>query len=412
MRSLASSRTLRRAGRHTPLAALARFAGLVYATAALAGCGAWLCARAVDQGAAPGPCVPTGTWVVPATHERLTTPAAIERTARSRIVLLGEEHDRPEDHLWQLQTIAALLGQHAHLVIGLEMFPRSAQTALDQWVAGTVDERAFLTASGWKTFWDLPTELYLPILRFARLNRVPLRAVNVPRALVARVAAESWDSVPVQEREGLSPPAPAAPEYERWLTESYQQHVEKADGRPHGNSAGFIAAQLVWDRAFAEALQAAAVSHPDALVIGLMGSGHLQHRYGVPHQLAALGIDDVTVLLPWAASRDCNELVPDLADAVFGVERLEPARAQPLLGIAIEATDAGIAVRRVTAGSVAAAAGMRPGDVIVAAAGLAVHAPGELREIVARQAPGTWLPLRVRRGRKEIQIVARFPTEP
>ena len=337
--------------------------------------------------------------------------AAIERAARSRVVLLGEQHDSPEDHLWQLQTLAALLGQHARLVIGLEMFPRSAQKTLDQWVAGTIDERTFLTESGWQAFWNFPPELYLSILRFARLNRVPLRALNVPRELVSRVAATGWDSVPADERLDLAPPAPAIPEYERSLTETYEQHVGEATV-PHGNSAGFIAAQLVWDGAFAQALHAATHDYPDALVIGLMGSGHLQYRYGVPHQLAALGIDDVTVLLPWEASRDCNELVPDLADAVFGVETLEPAPPRRLLGIQIEPVEDGIAVRGVTEGSVAAAAGIRNGDVILTAAGMAVHAPGELREIVARQAPGTWLPLRVRRGHKDMEIVARFPAEP
>ena len=69
-------------------------------------------------------------------------------------------------------------------------------------------------------------------------------------------------------------------------------------------------------------------------------------------------------------------------------------------------------VKEVAPGSVVAAAGVRTGDVIVWAAGVAVQEPGDLQEIVARQASGTWLPLRVRRGRDEIEIVARFPAEP
>ncbi len=358
-----------------------------------------------------GPCVPVGTWVVPATHEQLTTPEVIDRAAASRIVLLGEEHTRSEDHLWQLQTIAALHGRRQRVVIGFEMFPRSAQPVIDRWVAGELDERRFLAESGWKTFWQLPADLYLPIFHLARMNRVVMLALNVPRGLVSRVAAEGWDDVPPQEREGLSQPAPPAPEYEQSLAETYQQHLEEARGLPSTDLSRFVAAQLVWDRAFAEALRAAAQARPDALVIGLIGNGHLEHRYGVAHQLASLGIADVTVLLPWTESRDCADLVPDLADAVFGVTAMGTERARPILGVQIEGVEGGVAVRRVFPESVAAAAGMRDGDVIIAAAGFAVQTPADLQEIVARQAPGTWLPLCVRRGAQEIKIVACFPSD-
>jgi uncharacterized iron-regulated protein len=356
-----------------------------------------------------GPCVPIGTWVAPATHERLTTPEAIDRAAASRIVLLGEEHTRSEDHLWQLQTIAALHGRRQHMVLGFEMFPRTAQPVLDQWVAGELDERRFLAESGWKTFWQFPADLYLPIFRFARMNHVPMLALNVPRGLVSRVAEEGWDKVPPQEREGLSQPSPPSPEYHKSLAETYQEHIEEGRGLPHTDLSRFVAAQLVWDRAFAEALHAALQARPDALVIGLIGSGHLEHGYGVPHQLASLGIADVTVLLPWTESRACADLVPDLADAVFGVPVMGTERARPILGVQIEPVEGGVAVRRVSPESVAAAAGIRDGDLIIAAAGFAVQTPGDLQDIVARQAPGTWLPLCVRRGAQEIEIVARFP---
>ena len=58
--------------------------------------------------------------------------------------------------------------------------------------------------------------------------------------------------------------------------------------------------------------------------------------------------------------------------------------------------------------SVAASAGLRRGDVIVEAAGAAVATPADLRAVVEVQAPGTWLPLRVRRDGRDRQVVARF----
>jgi uncharacterized iron-regulated protein len=411
MRSFSSSTKPGRAGAPVTLVASLWLAGCVSA-AAISACGPSVRTRVTQAVSPSGPCVPNGVWIVPATQQRLTMPEVIDVAAASRIVLLGEEHSRPEHHLWELETIAALHGRR-RVVIALEMLQRSAQPVLDQWVAGELDEPRFLAESGWRSFWQGPADLYLPILRFARMNRVPMRALNVPWELVSRLAEEGWEKVALEDRQGLTKPAPAAPEYAKLLEAIYHQHVETADVSYDADVSRFIAAQLVWDRAFAEGLHAAAQAEPDAVVIGLIGMGHLKYGYGVPHQLAALGVDakDVTVLLPWNKA-DCEELKPGLADAVFGIEVTEAARERAPLGVRIELADGSVAVKEVAPGSVAAAAGVHAGDVIVEAAGVAVQKPGDLQEIVARQASGTWLPLRVRRGRDEIEIVARFPVEP
>lgn len=410
--------------------------------------------------------VPIGSWLVPSTLETLTTPEAIARMAGKRVVLLGEQHDRADHHLWQLQTIAALQARRKSVVLAFEMFPRSAQPVLDRWVRGELTEQQFLDDSDWRGFWRFPPELYLPLFRFARMNRVPMVALNVKRELVSRAAREEWEKIPEEEREGLSIPAPAQPEYAKWLSELYGEHEEEdphgahgeeqfaetsqpggtsegteaaasaeVDSQPHGHPhaaaesmtdeagvRGFIRGQLVWDRAFAEGIHAAAQADPDALVIGIIGAGHLQYGYGVPHQLASLGLKDVGVFLPReeASSDESDEestespaLEPGIADALFGVEPAAATTgARPLLGVFIEEHEAGVAVRQVNAGSVAESAGIRSGDVVVQAAGVLVKKPGDLQEIVARQAPGTWLPLRVQRGGAEIEIVARFPPQP
>ena len=320
------------------------------------------------------PCVPDGAWVVPATRQRLSMPEVIGRAAASRIVLLGEEHTRPEHHLWQLETIAALYGRR-RVVIALEMLQRSAQPVVDKWVAGELDEERFLADSGWKNFWRVPADLYLPILRFARMNRMPMRSLNVPWELVSRLAEHGWDNVAAEEREGLTHPAPAVPEYAKLLEDTYSQHAQKPDVSSEAGLSRFIAAQLVWDRAFAEGLHAAMQAEPDAVVVGLVGMGHLRHGHGVPRQLAALGVEakDMMVLLPW--SDDCEELQAGLADAVFGITLSETTKRYVPLGVQIEPVEGGLKVREVTSGSVAEAAGVKAEDVIVKAAGVTSNNP-------------------------------------
>jgi len=81
----------------------------------------------------------------------------------------------------------------------------------------------------------------------------------------------------------------------------------------------FVESQLVWDRAMAQGIAEAARQRPGAVVVGLMGSGHVIHGWGVSHQLQQMGSKAPLALLPWDRDSDCASLVPGLADAVFGV---------------------------------------------------------------------------------------------
>jgi uncharacterized iron-regulated protein len=356
-------------------------------------------------------CVPVGRWIVPATRVALTTAELVDSLAEVRVVLLGESHERDEHHRWQLQTIAALQARHPMLVLGFEMFPRSSQAALDEWRDGRLGEAEFLEASRWAEVWGMPPGLYLPLFHFARMNRVPLVGLNVDRDLVARVAKEGWARIPEEDRAGVSTPAPASPAYREWLAEVYRQHAKEGGAASDGLES-FIDAQLVRDRAFAAAIRDALLAQPDALVIGVMGTGHLEHGWGVPHQLASLGVEDVAVLLPWEKSSSCDDLSADVAAAVFGVDSLpEPAR-RPRLGVMIGEAKPGVSVVEVMAGSVAESAGIRVGDVIIEAAGQRLEGVTDLQRIVGHDPADKPLALRVRRDGKTMEIEANLSGSP
>jgi S1-C subfamily serine protease len=146
------------------------------------------------------------------------------------------------------------------------------------------------------------------------------------------------------------------------------------------------------------------------LVVGIIGRGHLDHRWGVPHQLEDLGIENTAVLLPMAPMDECGQLTAGLADAVFIVPPAErAAKPRPKLGVIVETSAGGARVREVRPNSVAETARIETGDLIVEAAGHPVQTSGDLIRTIARQAPGTWLPLKIERDGKAIEIVARFP---
>jgi uncharacterized iron-regulated protein len=365
-------------------------------------------------------CVSPASWVVPGdgTPQQRDPRALFAELATHPVVLLGERHDNADHHRWQLHTIAGLYALQPDLVIGFEMFPRRVQKALDQWVVGELSEDEFLKRSEWNRVWGVDARPYMPIFEFARLHRVPMLALNVERDLVARVGAVGWAGIPEPEREGVSDPAAPSTGYREALYESYLEHLPKeAPARSRAEPdyddpafLRFVESMQLWDRAMAQAIAQRRSGAAPPLVVAIMGSGHLEEGFGVPHQLRDLGVAEPAVLLPWDVDDDCSTLTVGLADAVFGLPAASTATPdRPRLGVMLDGGDGSVVVRDVVKGSVAEQAGMHTGDVIVAVAGTPVEGAGDIINAVRQQAPGTWLPMTVKRGGESLELVARFP---
>ena len=352
---------------------------------------------------------------------RAGVTAVLAEMAKKDVVLLGEQHDEDDDHRWQLQVLAALHAQRPDMVIGFEMFPRRAQPVLDDWVAGKLTVRQLLEQSQWDSVWKLPAELYLPLFQFARINRIPMVALNVDRKLTRAVSEKGWDAIPAAEREGVGRAAPASKAYRDFLFEVYGEHPNgssKDGAKAQASDAAFgrfVESQIAWDRAMAEGLArhvTPGAAGDGRLVVGIMGSGHIRYGHGVPHQLRDLGVKSIGTLLPVRSGLDCAELRPGLADAVFAVP--EPAKAAPeppRLGVRLEVKDGAVRIADVTAGSLAERTGLKAGDRIVEAAGRPMNSAAAVIASVRLQPAGTWLPMRVQRGDDTLELVVKFPAK-
>lgn len=363
--------------------------------------------------AADETCIAPAQWYNPAKGKTTDGQMLLSQSAQSPVVLLGEQHENGDHHRWQLHTIAGLYALNPNMVLGFEMFPRRLQPILDQWVRGAFSEKEFLEKSEWDIVWRFDAKLYMPIFHFARLNHLPMVALNVDRSLVSAVSTQGWDKVAIEVKEGVKKPAPAQADYLASLKDVYNQHAHFSKKQPDESKFNrFVEAQLTWDGAMAQKIAEVQKSGGNPLVVSIMGSGHLQNRWGVPHQLKHLGLNS-TVLIPWSQGRDCADLTPSYADAVFAIDHIptEPEKPKPRLGVMIETApeNKGVTVIKVTGGSIAQSAGIQDSDVIVKAAGQTVSKASDLITIIQRQAPGTWLPLVVRRQSQTYDIIAKIP---
>lgn len=367
----------------------------------------------------PKDCVPLGNWVIPGSGPT-TQQDVISRAAKASVVLLGETHVNADHHRWQLQTLVALHAVRPNMVIGFEMFPRRVQAVLDKWVAGELTEKEFLRAAEWDRVWNTDANLYLPIFHFARMNHIPMRALNIESNLRRLVSEKGFYGVSIEQREGLTRPAEPSQAYLDYLFPIYKQHDRKDKQKGEMNQDDpdfrrFISGQQLWDRAMAQILHRALAESTGSekpLVVGVMGAGHVLHGFGVTHQLHDLGVQNVAALLPWDSDKSCKNLVKGVADAVFGVLPNVSESFQPQfqrLGIRFEMGRGGAVVLQVEKNSIAEAAKLQDSDVILEMAGLPLKNTEDVVTIVKRQAPGTWLPLKIKRDDQEMRIIAKFP---
>lgn len=362
---------------------------------------------------APIACGAAGEWQAPAAGKAqpVELRVLLQRMAQQQAVLLGETHDSAEDHRWQLHLLAQLHALQPRLAIGFEMFPRRVQPALDEWVAGGLSEAEFLQRSEWDKVWGYDARDYLPLFHFARMHRLPMLALNVERTLIETIGKQGWEAVPVERKEGVSKPAAPTEAYRNSLRAVFEHHPAKNRSKSKEEVEQaferFVDGQTAWDRAMAQVIAQHLRQHPDRLVVGIVGAGHVRYGDGVKHQLKDLGIDRTGLLLTWPRGEDCAELGDNFADGLFLVD--PPQRNPPRLGVATEAHEQGLRVTEVTPGSIAAAAGLQRGDVIVEVGGQPAKSILTLRSVVQRQPAGTWLPLKVKRADAELELVARFP---
>jgi len=400
-------------------------------TSAIASSEQTLEAEAVDK-----LCVPEGQWKT-SKGETQSNQNILHSLSKTRVVLLGEDHDNPEHHRWQLHTIIELYALEPNLALGFESFPRSAQKYLDQFVAGELTEKAFLELVDWDRIWRFNKDFYMPMFHFARMNKIPMYALNVDRSLVSQVSQKGWANIPEDERDGITDPADASADYLEMLAGVFAQHMpkhahkqgksdEKTDEFPELSEADlseilfnpsfrrFSQGQLLWDRAMAEIFYKAVEKDKKPLIVGVLGAGHIMGGYGVPHQLGSMGVKNVKTLMAWDGTLGCDQLKDGAVEIAFGVavasEDDKNIDDHPRLGVYLE-NDGVVTVTRVVSGSVAEASDIIAGDKITVVAGKPVTKVTDVVETVRASAFGTWLPMTIVRGDKSMERVAKFPAK-
>ena len=127
----------------------------------------------------------------------------IREVEERKVIYVGENHDRFSHHVVQLEVIKSLHQKEKKVAIGMEMFQRPFQGALDDYIEGRIGEREFLIKTEYFKRWKYDYNLYRPILQFARVEKIPVVALNVQTEIVEKVARTGLESLTEEEKKSI-----------------------------------------------------------------------------------------------------------------------------------------------------------------------------------------------------------------
>ncbi len=354
-------------------------------------------ARAHAQASAmPGPFTETvdQAYVAPRVLNLKDMPdldGIVPQLAAKDVVFVGETHTRYDHHLNQLAIIERLHRRNPSIAIGMEFFQQPFQAHLDDFIAGTIDEREFLRRTEYYERWRFDYRLYKPILDFARERQIPVIALNVPKEITSKVSAGGLDSLSEEDREQIPAELDRDNEaYRERLMTVFSHHP----GGEERNFENFLSVQLLWDEGMAERAARYLAENPDRQLVVLAGSGHVAYGMGIPDRLSRRRDVDTAIVLQGID----GQLEPEMGDFLLLPEErhLPPAGK---LGALLDSGENGVKVAAFVHGSAAEAAGIRQGDWILSLNGERVEQYADVKIALWNKKPGEQVTVQVRRAR-------------
>jgi uncharacterized iron-regulated protein len=240
---------------------------------------------------------------------------------RADVVFVGEQHNDPNTHALELAMLEGLLRRHAALAVGLEMFERDVQGAIDEYVRGRSTEEQFLAAS---RPWPRYATDYRLIVELAKTHHLAVIASNVPRRIATDVSKNGMSIIEgLRDDRGLAARdlqcAMRGDYYNRFI-EQMGGHPPAGDPKANDTQANdtqakndrFYLAQCVKDETMAESVAEAFRNAPEprATIVHFNGSFHTDYGDGTAERtrrrlpgrrvavISMIPVDDIDTIAP------------------------------------------------------------------------------------------------------------------
>jgi uncharacterized iron-regulated protein len=208
-----------------------------------------------------------------------------DRLMECDLVCVGEDHDSELNHRVQLEVIKALYARDERLGVGMEMFQRPFQAALDRYLRGEGGEEDFLKATEYRQRWGYDWGLYRPIVDFCRRNGLPVAALNAPRELTRRISKVGVKGLNDEEKGQLGPVDFHVKEHrDYWYEKLARMHGQKNPSEDQKERSYEV--MTTWDGYMAASAARFQQERRLRRLVVLAGSGHVDRGFGIPDRAA------------------------------------------------------------------------------------------------------------------------------
>ena len=214
------------------------------------------------------------------TGTKITIDELAEMSKGKDVIFFGEIHNDSIAHVIEYCMLRKLHKNiHRKIVLSLEAISDDYQLILDEYLQGWIDLSDFEhLANTWYPFFHS----YLQLLEFAKSNKIPVIAAEVPTRYVKLVTSHGMhalDSLPEKSRK-LLPPLPYFIDNGKYY-EKYMHGVSGADEN------SFIAFSL-YDATMAYNINRFLTKNKDVSVFHVTGRFHIEENLGTVMQLKRL----------------------------------------------------------------------------------------------------------------------------
>jgi uncharacterized iron-regulated protein len=136
--------------------------------------------------------------------KKTTYDKLIKAAEKTEVLLFGEYHDNSAVHWLQLE-ITKDLSEKKALVLGAEMIEADNQKQLNQYLQGEINQKAFDTLA---RLWNNYKTDYKPLVDFAKEQKIPFVATNIPRRYASMVFKNDFaalDPLTEEEKSWIAP---------------------------------------------------------------------------------------------------------------------------------------------------------------------------------------------------------------
>ncbi len=123
--------------------------------------------------------------------KRVSYKKMIRKLAKKDIVLFGELHNNPISH-WLQYEVTVDLSKKKPLILGAEMFEADNQIPLNQYLKGEITGKGLDTLA---RLWPNYKTDYAPLVKFAKKNKIPFVASNIPRRFASKVYKKGFEAL-------------------------------------------------------------------------------------------------------------------------------------------------------------------------------------------------------------------------